>query len=100
MWKQVSEWLPIGTSFASAASTYGLFHFLDNVASGPARRAISEWIVGMAHANIDARQAVVSVFDRVYTRPLFRLEALFRSFFITTVLYIIFFGIFFVSLLG
>ena len=84
MFKQAIELLGFGLSFAYAAAIYGLFHFLDRTASNPAKRAISQWIKAEKYRRWDVHTAIVGAFDRIYTYPLLRPRAFFRSAVIST----------------
>ena len=84
MFKQAIELLGFGSSFAYAAAIYGLFHFLDQTASNPAKRAISQWIKAEKYRKWDVHVAIVGAFDRIYTYPLLRPRAFFRSAVIST----------------
>src|ERR1700692_3891684 len=63
----------------SATAVYRLFIFLDGKASDAVNEAIIAWINGESYKRLDLRGAVISSFDHLYSTPLFRLKALFRS---------------------
>lgn len=77
--------LGLTTPFIYAAATYGFFHWLDKKASGPAKRAISGWLEPKEYDKAAVAVAIVELFDRVYTKPLFTLRAVRRSASITVV---------------
>jgi hypothetical protein len=77
--KDVIALLGLGTPFIFAAATYGLFHWLDRNASAQATRAISAWLRGQPHQEIQVRLAIIAAFDRLYTAPLLRIRAFLRS---------------------
>jgi hypothetical protein len=77
--KDVIALLGLGTPFIFAAATYGLFHWLDRNASAQATRAISAWLRGRPHQEIQVRLAIIAAFDRLYTAPLLRIRAFLRS---------------------
>jgi hypothetical protein len=66
-----------------AALTYGFFLWLDKKASGPARKAISGWLMRRDYDEAAVRVAILEVFDQVYTRPLLTWRASRRSALIT-----------------
>ena len=53
----------------------------------PANRAISNWIKREAYRRIDLNVAVISAFDHLYTSPLLRLRAFWRSAAISTIVF-------------
>jgi hypothetical protein len=71
--------LGIAIPFGLALATYRLFAFLDKKASSAARHALSNWIKSEPYQQWDLRQAIVAIFDRLYTTPLFTIAALSRS---------------------
>jgi hypothetical protein len=75
--------LGLGTPFVYATATYGLFKFLDEKASGAAKKAISEWFKPLPYNKTAVGTAVVELFDRLYTSPLLSFQALARSAFFT-----------------
>jgi hypothetical protein len=77
--KDVIALLGLGTPFIFAAAAYGLFHWLDRNASAQATRAISAWLRGQPHQEIQVRLAIIAAFDRLYTAPLLRIRAFLRS---------------------
>jgi len=85
--------------FLYAAAAYGLFHFLDKKASGQAKSAISSWLKSQTYSEDAVRSAVVEMFDRIYGRPLLRLQSFGRSATISLVLSVLYIGEFFRDLL-
>jgi len=77
--EELLKLLGLGTPFIYAAATYGLFHYLDERASGEAKEAISKWIRSTDYNREDISTTMVEVFDRFYTRPLFGWTAFLRS---------------------
>src|SRR6266545_6711219 len=77
-----------GASVAFATPIYGVFHYLDSVASNNAKQALSDWFKAKYDSSVVAN-ALVEVFDHLYTRPLFGWRALLRSALFTTVLTVI-----------
>ncbi len=80
---EVLKLFGFATPFIYAAATYGFFRWLDKKASGPAKKALSGWLVPKQYDRAALRGAVLELFDRVYTQPLFDLRAFFRSALIT-----------------
>src|SRR5258708_4525759 len=76
---EVLKLFGFATPFIYAAATYGFFRWLDKKASGPAKKALSGWLVPKQYDRAALRGAVLELFDRVYTQPLFDLLAFFRS---------------------
>jgi hypothetical protein len=68
-------WPPLVYGFA----VFSLFWMLDRQAAPRARKAITIWFSGKSYDKSEIASAIVSVFDRLYTRPLLRLGAFFRS---------------------
>jgi hypothetical protein len=83
--------LGFGTPFIYASATYGLFHYLDNRASGQAKKAISGWLQPREYDKAGVADAMVEIFDRLYTRPLFGWRALMRSAIFTICMTAVFF---------
>ncbi len=67
------------TPFVYAAATYGFFHWFDKKASGQAKGAIAAWFKPLPYDKTAVSQALVEIFDRVYTHRLFSLVAFSRS---------------------
>src|SRR6266436_3548644 len=81
--KQLPGYAP---AFAYASITYGFFLWLDKKASGPAKKAISGWLVPKAYDRAAISVAILEMFDRLYTQPLLSLRAFRRSAVITIVI--------------
>jgi len=77
--KDVFEAAGLGTPLIYALTAYGLFDWLDRNASTQAVRAISSWLKGQPYHQPDIRLAIIAAFDRLYTTPLLRIRAFFRS---------------------
>jgi len=71
--------LGFSTPFIYASATYGLFHYLDSNASEEAKQAISSWLKPLEYRLAAVSEAMVEVFDRLYTRPLLGWRAFMRS---------------------
>jgi hypothetical protein len=71
--------------FIWAALAYGLFHWLDENASDEAKAALARTMVLKDYKKEQVASALVEVFDRIYTYPLLRWRAFFRSLLFTTV---------------
>src|ERR1700741_1947903 len=78
-----------GAPVILAVAAYYFFHFLDRKASTQAKRAISNWMRHVAYNKQHVATAVVEAFDRVYSKPLLRPLAFFRSAFISLALWAI-----------
>jgi hypothetical protein len=77
--RQLLDPLGLGSAFTFAVATYWVFMHLDRIASQDANRSINEWISGTRTIAFDARTAIFRVFDELYTYPLLRPRAFFRS---------------------
>jgi hypothetical protein len=82
--------LPFTTPFVYAAAVYGLFHYLDERASGPATKAISAWLQPREYDKTAVADAMVEIFDRLYTRPLLGWRAFMRSALFTICMTVVF----------
>src|SRR5262249_45080420 len=82
--------LGLSTPFIYAAATYSVFHFLDDKASGQAKRAISGWLKPLQYDKTAVAAAMVEVFDRLYTTPLLGWRAFLRSTSFTLIVTVIF----------
>jgi hypothetical protein len=71
--------LGLSTPFIYAAVAYGLFHWLDAMASDEAKAAIAGVLKIKDHDKSQVAAALVEIFDRLYTRPLFHWRAFGRS---------------------
>jgi hypothetical protein len=79
-----------GTPLLYSGATYWLFHKLDTDASDEAKAAISSILKVKDYDAARMASVLLELFDRVYSRPLLSLTALFRSASITVILAIIF----------
>jgi hypothetical protein len=82
--------LGFSTPFVYAVATYGVFHYLDRKASGKAKQTISAWFKPLAYGTAGVSLALVELFDRLYTTPLFGWRAMLRSFCLSIVMLIVF----------
>ncbi|WP_434886192.1 hypothetical protein [Bradyrhizobium oligotrophicum] len=73
--KLLGFWPPVVYGFA----VFMLFWFLDKQAAPRARKSISEWFAGPQYQRKDVADAVLYVFDLLYTRPLLGWTAFWRS---------------------
>jgi hypothetical protein len=80
----------LAPAFAYAAATHGFFLWLDKKASGPAKKAISDWLRPREYDKSAIAAAILELFDRVYTYPLFTWRAFLRSSLITLVVLALF----------
>jgi hypothetical protein len=81
--EELAKQLGITTVYATA--TYGFFHWLDEKASDEAKAALARTMRWKDYKSEQVASALVEVFDRIYTYPLLRWRAFFRSFLFTTV---------------
>lgn len=79
-WKEVFQVIGLASPFMYAGATYAAFRFLDKKASPGAKKAISNWIAGPSYDRSGVSAAIVEIFDRIYTRPLWGWRAIVRSF--------------------
>jgi hypothetical protein len=75
--------LGLSAPFAYAAGAYAFFHWLDDHASDAAKTVLARTLKQTTYNKTQAATALVEVFDRVYTRPLFHWRAFVRSILIT-----------------
>lgn len=84
--QHVLRFIRLNTPFLYAAAVFWLCKHLDKKASPKAKRAISRWLEPRAHNREALSNAILEVFDRIYTYPLLRLRAFLRSAIITIVI--------------
>lgn len=89
MWKQLIDWLGFGSAFALAAGTYGLFLFFDKNVSPDATSALSRWLKARGYRNLDARGAILNIFNKIYTEKLFGIKGFSRSGVISVVIFLL-----------
>jgi hypothetical protein len=82
--------LGFATPFAYAAATFGFFHYFDEKISDEAKTAVSAWLQPKEYDKSAVAAAMLEMFDRIYTKPLFAWRALFRSALITIGIMLIF----------
>lgn len=87
---EVLKVLGFSTPFVYAAAVYGLFHYLDKKASGPAKQTISGWLQPKEYDKRAVANAMVEIFDHLYTRPLLGWRAFGRSALFTLCMSLIF----------
>ena len=75
-----------------ALITSRFFVLLDRNLSAQATRAVSQWLKGETYRRMDVRLAIISAFDRLYTSPLLRPKALFRSALASCIAFIVYFA--------
>jgi len=90
MFEEALDKLGLATPFIYGAGTYGFFHYLDNQASGQAKKAIAGWFKPLEYDRAAVAAAVVEIFDRLYTHPLLGWRAILRSALFTIVITAIF----------
>jgi hypothetical protein len=87
---EVLKLMGLTTPFVYAAAAYGFFHYLDKKASGPAKKAISGWLQPKEYDKTAVANAMVELFDRLYTTPLLGWRAFRRSALFTLCMSLIF----------
>ena len=87
--EELLKLLGFTTPLIYAAAAYGFFHWLDENASDEAKVALARTMSLKDYKNEQVASALVEVFDRIYTYPLLRWRAFFRSVLITTVISVI-----------
>jgi hypothetical protein len=88
--EKLSEHSSFATPFMYAAGAYYFFHLLDEKLSDEAKAALARTMSFKDYKNEQIASALVEVFDRIYTYPLLRWRAFFRSVLFTTVVSAIF----------
>ena len=83
--EKLSEQFGYAAPFMYAAAAYSFFHWLDENASAEAKAALARTMRFKDYKNEQVASALVEVFDQIYTYPLFRWRAFFRSLLFTTV---------------
>jgi hypothetical protein len=76
--------------FMYAAAAYGLFHWLDENASDEAKAALARTMSFKDYKKEQIASALVEVFDLIYTYPLLRSRAFFRSLLFTTAVSVVY----------
>jgi hypothetical protein len=80
---EVLKLLGFTTPFVYAAATYGVFRYLDRRASGAAKAAVSGWLQSAPTNTDDLGNALLEMFNRIYTSRLLSVRAFGRSAFFT-----------------
>jgi hypothetical protein len=83
--EELLKLLGFTTPLIYAGAAYGLFHWLDENASDEAKAALAQTMRFKDYKSAHLASALVEVFDRIYTHPLLRWRAFFRSLVFTTV---------------
>jgi hypothetical protein len=91
MWRLGLELLGISAPFIYAGMTYAAFRYLDRRASAQAKRAISSWLKPLPYDKAAVAAAMLEVFDRLFTRPLWGWRAMVRSALLSIVVVLIYF---------
>jgi hypothetical protein len=87
---EVLKLLGFSAPFVYAAAAYGFFHYLDQNASESAKKAISDWLQPREYHKTAIADALIEIFDRLYTRPLLGWRAFMRSSLFTICLTVVF----------
>jgi hypothetical protein len=88
--EELLKYLGFTTPFMYAAAAYALFHWLDENASDEAKASLARTMRFKDYKKEQVASALVEVFDRIYTYPLLRWRAFFRSLLFTTAVSAIF----------
>jgi hypothetical protein len=91
MLRQALELLGLSTPFIYTAATYAAFKYLDKRASAQAKRAISDWLQPLPYDKAAVASAMLEVFDKLFTRPLWGWRAMVRSTIFSLVMMLIYF---------
>jgi hypothetical protein len=83
--ENLSEHFGYAAPFMYAAAAYYFFRWLDENASDEAKAALARTMTFKDYKNEQVASALVEVFDGIYTYPLLRWRAFFRSLLFTTV---------------
>jgi hypothetical protein len=81
---QLAEHFGWAVPFGYAVLAYGFFHWLDENASNEAKAMLARTMRLKDYKKEQVASALVEVFDRIYTYPLLRWRAFFRSLLFTT----------------
>jgi hypothetical protein len=88
--KKLAEYFGFAAPFGYAVLAYGLFHWLDENASDEAKAALARTMSFKDYKDEQIASALIEAFDRIYTHPLFRWRAFFRSMLFTVLVSAIF----------
>jgi hypothetical protein len=75
---EVLKLLGFTTPFVYAAATYGVFHWLDKKASGPAKKALTARLQSQPPNKETLANYALEVFDGIYSKPLWHVTAFSR----------------------
>jgi hypothetical protein len=89
MEEKLFDLLGLGVPFYLAAATYGVFAWLDSIASDEATKVISSWLHGRSQHKPDLGNVIINAFDRVYTSPLLSFRAFRRSAAISAIIWLL-----------
>jgi len=67
------------TPVAYSALIYAFFNWLDKKASGPGKAALSAWVESAYYDRALVSNAIVEIFDKIYSKPLLGWRAILRS---------------------
>src|SRR5215472_2352082 len=87
---KLAEYFGWAVPFGYAGLAYGFFFWLDKELSDEAKAALARTMIFKDYKKEQVASALVEVFDRIYTYPLLRWRAFFRSLLFTTVVSAIF----------
>jgi hypothetical protein len=88
--EELLKYLGFTAPLIYAGAAYGFFHWLDENASDEAKAALARTMRFKDYKNEQVASALVQQFDRIYTYPLLRWRAFFRSVLFTTAVLVIY----------
>jgi hypothetical protein len=87
--EKLFDLLGLGIPFCLAAATAWVFSWLDSNIADERSQVISSWLRGHSHNKPDLGNLIISAFDRIYTSPILRFRAFWRSATISAVIWAI-----------
>ena len=73
------QYMGLAQPFLLAGAVFGLFNYLERIASPPARKALSAWLLDAPYSQNNVAKLMVDTFDGIYTSPLYGWRAMLRS---------------------
>lgn len=92
--ERVFQLVGLGLPYALSGGIYTIFVFIDKKASGPAKKALSNWLKAEPYVRFDLRAAVVGAFDSIYGTPLLSVNSFRRSSLYTLIVGVLWLGFF------
>jgi hypothetical protein len=87
--EKLFDLIGLGVPFYLGAATYGVFVWLDSIASDEATKVISSWLHGRSKHKPDLGNVIINAFDRVYTSPILSFRAFRRSAAISSIIWLL-----------